>query len=64
MIAFLLSWIIISNICHLLLYWSKGGVSFKDSLLVWNILTFASLIWIIISKPSPETVKWLSSFIR
>lgn len=64
MIEHLIFWIIISNIYHLVFYWSKGTPPFKESLKTWNILTLAFMLWIIVFQPSPETLEWLLTFIK
>lgn len=64
MIALFIFWIIISNICHLVFYWGKGTRPFKESLKTWNILTLAFMLWIIVFRPSPETLEWLLTFIK
>jgi hypothetical protein len=64
MFTFFLSWMILSNICHLILYMKKGDISFKDSLIAWNTMTIVFLLWLILWKPTNETMDWLAKFIR
>lgn len=64
MYSFFISWMIISNLCHLLLYMGKDILSFTDSFKVWNIMTVLFLSWVVLWEPTTETMNWLASFIR
>jgi hypothetical protein len=65
MLSVFLSWLIISNMCHVMLYYGhRRGINLTDSVLAWNIVTVMMLLWVWMVEPLPKTLEWVVSFIR
>ena len=65
MLAFFVTWIIISNICHIIRRQMMNiDIEFRDTFIPWNIISTALLFWICMYRPTPQTLGWLFSFIR
>ena len=65
MIGFFISWLIISNICHVIRRNMMNiDADFVNTFMCWNCVTFIILFFIYMYRPDSETLLYFINYIR